>query len=197
MNRLAIIKTDHHPNIPYKIKDVHKAARFILQGAAIQAPALATTSPSSSQTTGGNEYLKTETFASMMAEFTKTMNEALSYTHPCGSSNRTQLDIFECNYCGEPHLIRNCPHVEEDIKAGKCKKNHEGKVVLPNGYFVSRAVPGKSMRDRIYEWLHRNPNPTATLMHTIKEPLLLCPPPSITTAPSVMPAYQLSADDRI
>src|SRR5277367_3112619 len=96
MNRLAIIKTDHHPNIPYKIKDVHEATRFILQGAAIQAPALVTTSPSSSQTTGGNEYLKTETFASMMAEFTKTMNEALSYTRPRGSSNRTSVCRSGC-----------------------------------------------------------------------------------------------------
>ena len=35
MNRLVIKKGDHHPNIPYQIKDVYEAARFILQGASM------------------------------------------------------------------------------------------------------------------------------------------------------------------
>ena len=44
MNRLSIKMTDHHPNIPYKIKDVHEAVCFILQGTL--APVVPTVSPS-------------------------------------------------------------------------------------------------------------------------------------------------------
>ena len=49
-------------------------------------------------------------------------------------------DNVECNYCGGQHYIWNCDKVEEDIKEGKCKKNHEGKIVLPNRFFVSRSI---------------------------------------------------------
>ena len=36
INWLAIKMTDDHPNIPYKIKDVHEAVWFILQGTTTQ-----------------------------------------------------------------------------------------------------------------------------------------------------------------
>ena len=74
--------TDHHPNIPYKIQDVHKAAHFILQGTL--APVVPTASPSylSPAPPVRDEYVKTETLTTMMAEFTKSMNEALALLHP-------------------------------------------------------------------------------------------------------------------
>jgi hypothetical protein len=201
MNRLAIKMADHHPNVPYKIKDVHEAARFILQGASLQDLPMAPPSSTNSRT-NDNGYVKTETLASMMAEFTKTMNEALSHSR----SNvrpfaRNQQDSNECNYCGGMHYIRDCEKVEEDIKAGKCKKNQEGKVVLPNGFYVSRAMAGNFMRDRIFEWHRRNPSSqsTATLLNTI-DSRLLGPPPSTTTTTTAAPTkttYQLTSNDRI
>jgi hypothetical protein len=197
MNRLAIKIPDHHPNVPYKIKDVHEAARFILQGASV--PLLPAAQPSSSSPTSSDGYVKTETLATMMAEFTKTMNQALAYSRPRGNFSRGQQEGDECSYCGGPHYIKNCDKVEDDIKSGKCKRNHEGKVVLPNGFYVSRAVQGKWMRDRIFEWHRQNSSsqPTPTLVHTV-EPRLLCAPPSTSaTAASTQSTYQLSANDRI
>ncbi|KAL7284478.1 LOW QUALITY PROTEIN: hypothetical protein ACG7TL_001769 [Trametes sanguinea] len=77
-----------------------------------------------------------------------------------------------CHYCGNPGCqLRNCPFVEEDIRAGRCVRNQDGRVVLPNGNFVPRQIPGFdgiTMRDRIYEWHCWNPNslapPTANQM---------------------------------
>ena len=137
--------TDHHPNIPYKIKDVHKAACFILQGTL--APVVPTASPScpSPAPPVRDEYVKTETLTTMMAEFTKSMNETLALSCPKNTFTRTHQDNVECNYCGGLHYIKNCEHIEEDIKSRKCKKNHEGKVMLLNGFYVSRSVPGKWM----------------------------------------------------
>jgi hypothetical protein len=205
MNRLAIKNVDHNTNIPYQIKDVYEAARFILQGASVQViPSLAPSyqPSSSSPMPTSNEYVKTETLTSMMAEFTKSMNEALTLSRSnTRTFTRSQQDSNECNYCGGPHYIRNCNHVEEDIKAGKCKKNQEGKVVLPNGFYVSRAVPGNYMRDRIFEWHRRNSNSqaTATLLNTI-DSRLQGPPPTTTTTTTAAPVqttYQLTSNDRI
>jgi hypothetical protein len=201
MNRLAIKIPDHHPNVPHKIKDVHEAARFILQGASLQDIPMAPTGSTDSRPSD-NGYVKTETLASMMAEFTKTMNEALSLSRSNARPfTRNQQDSNECNYCGGMHYIRDCDKVEEDIKAGRCKKNQEGKVVLPNGFYVSRAVPGNFMRDRILEWHRRNPSSqsTSTLLNTI-DSRLLGPPPSTattTTTASTKTTYQLTSNDRI
>ena len=200
INRLAIKKADHHPNIPYLIKDVYEAVRFILQGASMNVHTSASSSSSPLMSQNSNEYVKTETFASIMAEFTKTMNEALSI-YSCNSQptySRRQ-DSDECNYCGGPHYIQDCDKVGEDIQAGKCKKNQEEKIVLPNGFYVSRAVPGKWMHDRIFEWHQQNPSreATATLVHTMEPRLLCAPPSSSVTATPVQTTYQLTSNDRI
>lgn len=199
MNRLAITKSDHHPNVPYPIKDVHEAARFILQGVVIPAAPQAPATPSSSNNfPTSNEYVKAETLATVMAQFTKTMNEALSYNRSRSSFTKNDQDAYDCNYCGEKHRIKDCHHVEEDIKAGKCKKNHENKVVLPNGNYVSRSVPGKWMRDRIFEWLRQNPSAQTvpTLVHTV-ESRLIGPPETGAPPTNAVASYQLSTDDRI
>ncbi|KAI0349655.1 hypothetical protein OH77DRAFT_1367483, partial [Trametes cingulata] len=62
----------------------------------------------------------------------------------------------ECHYCGASScFIRRCPVVEVDIAAGRCKRNQDGQVVLPTGRFVPRALPGRTMRERVLEWHRR------------------------------------------
>ena len=82
MNRLSIKMTDLHPNIPYKIKDVHKAVCFILQGTSAQVVPTVLPSYQSPAPPVRDEYVKTETLTTMMAEFTKSMNEALALSCP-------------------------------------------------------------------------------------------------------------------
>ncbi|EED82694.1 predicted protein [Postia placenta Mad-698-R] len=53
--------------------------------------------------------------------------------------------------------VGTCEFAEIDIRDGKCKRNTEGKIVLPNGSFCPRTIPGLTIRDRIYEWHRRNP----------------------------------------
>ena len=97
MNQLSIKMTDHHPNFPYKIQDVHKATCFILQGTL--APVVPTVLPSYPFPTPPvrDEYVKTETLTTMMAEFTKSMNEALVLLHPQNTFTRTHQDNVKCN----------------------------------------------------------------------------------------------------
>ena len=105
-----------------------------------------------------------------MTEFTKTLVAALRDTSTAPRSNQTWQDrVLECIMCGEKHTILNCPKVDEYTKAGKCRRNHEGKVVLCTGSFVPRGTPGRWLADRIDEWHRQHPNQLATgsLIHTI------------------------------
>jgi hypothetical protein len=206
MNRLQLKYPDHHPTIPYKVKDVYEAAKFILQGSSTfgynpQASPIPT-APSNKQapddTTVKKEELKT-----ILAEFSKGLMEQMlsvnnqishintRHNHPPGSG--------KCNMCGGLHFIRECKLVDEYIAAGKCRRNQEGKVVLPTGAYVSRDIPGEHLRDRIDEWHRRNPNQlaAATLIHTIDRRIVY--PDSDTSAPAPQPVvtYQLSKTDRI
>ena len=54
--------------------------------------------------------------------------------------------------------------MEESIRAGKCKRTTEGKVVLPTGAMVSRSMPGACLLERIDEWHRQNPRQTAAHM---------------------------------
>ncbi|EED84992.1 predicted protein [Postia placenta Mad-698-R] len=58
---------------------------------------------------------------------------------------------------GDGEQVGTCEFAEIDIRDGKCKRNTEGKIVLPNGSFCPRTIPGLTIRDRIYEWHRRNP----------------------------------------
>jgi hypothetical protein len=66
-------------------------------------------------------------------------------------------------------MERECGTVDKYIKVGKCKRNFEGKVVLPSGAFVGRDISGQFLIQRIDEWhrQHLNQLAAATMIHTI------------------------------
>jgi hypothetical protein len=200
MNRLQLKYPDHHPNVPHKVETVYDAARFVLQGyssftqnlvaaTAPQSPLQPQQSPTPQSPTSP---VKTEDLGSLIAGFTKSIMDAI---HSTQSRNqpRSQDGKTECNYCGEEHFIRDCPHVVTDTQAGKCRRNQDGKVVLPTGAFVPRDVTGKYLRDHINKWHKRHPNQlaAATLIHTIDKRIV------DAQQPTTHSIYQLSSTDRI
>ncbi|KAF8225525.1 hypothetical protein L208DRAFT_1305936, partial [Tricholoma matsutake] len=85
-----------------------------------------------------------------------------------------------CIFCGlTGHFISNCLVCQSYINEGKCKKNTEGKIVLPNGQFTPQSIPGHFIKDRIDEWTRQNPpsNLTPLLMYNIA-PLTVSSMPS-------------------
>src|SRR3984957_1890382 len=140
--------------------------------------------------------MKAENFGAFMAEFTKSIVEALQQgnqsriTPAVGSASRNT----DCNFCGGQHYIRDCHVVDEYIQAGKCKRNTEGKVVLSTGAYVPRDIPGTLLRERVDEWHHRFPNQlsVASLIHTISMEHVRSVPAEVTHS-----TFQLSAADRI
>ena len=206
-NRLSLKEPDHHPNIPYKVEKVYEAARFILQGASPvgYVSSIGNTAPTTSPISTGDTVIKTENLSTIFTEFAKTIAEVLQQNNnreppprssrPYNNNNNNQN--FDCSYCGGSHFIRECPVVSDDVKAGKCKRNHEGKVVLPTGAFVPREIQGRNLRDRIDEWHKRHPNQLATLIHTVDmRHVLNHQNGSIATRPDTN-NFQLSTHDRI
>ena len=191
----------HPPNTPHKIQDVHEAARYVLQDediaprknyySPIKAPVTAAPQPAATNDLN----IKQETFATVMASFSKTIADALGQSsRPRVSAAQTGTRQTDCNFCGGPHYIRECSVVDEYVLAGKCRRNFEGKVVLSTGSFVPRDIPGTLLRERVDEWHHRNPNQlsVASLVHTISAEHIRAHTEGQTT-----PAFQLSTTDRI
>ncbi|KAJ7205738.1 hypothetical protein GGX14DRAFT_568626 [Mycena pura] len=84
---------------------------------------------------------------------------------PVSRSSPSSLRPMSCSYCSDPaHFIAGCPLVIKDIAAGLCKRNTEGKVVLPNGVFIPHRVVGPNLRTRIVSWRSVNvPVPSASV----------------------------------
>ena len=213
INRLQTKDPDHHPNIPHTVQDVYEAARFILQSATTAPQNYFSPTPPNVNPpfvpdgvvsiAKRDPSVKKEDLSSMFTEFTKTIVEAISQNNSRGrynpntSSSDSAPRSTTCNFCGGPHYIRECVKVDELIREGKCKRNTEGKVVLPSGAYVPRDIPGTLLSERIEEWHRRNPNQlaAATLLHTIDKPSSVTTCAAQTTV-STHP-FQLSTSDRI
>jgi len=152
--------------------------------------------PLQCSSTPDSKFVKTEDLSNIFSKFSKELITAL-VTQQCArpsNSNSTQRSV-NCNFCGKKHFIRECEIVEEYIRAGKCRRNIEGKVVLPSGAFVPREIPGTLLHERVDEWHRRNPNqlaaPTSAMFHPV-----VTPPPTAKPV-TFHDAYQLSASNRI
>jgi hypothetical protein len=202
MNCLQLKNTSHHPNVPHKVVAVYEAACFVLQGySSFTQNLIAAANPQSttlsqqSRTTGLSPTaatpVKSEDLSTFIAEFTKSITDAIHSTQSQGSS-RSQDKKIECNYCGEEHFICDCPHVKTNIKCGKCRRNQEGRVVLSTGAFVPREITGKYLCNCINEWHKCHPNQlaAATLIPTINKHLVEAPQPTPTTQAN----YQLTTN---
>ncbi|KAF9538176.1 hypothetical protein CPC08DRAFT_651529, partial [Agrocybe pediades] len=177
LNRLHIKYPDHYLDDSYTVAEVYDAARFIIHAplspatltpaAAMPLPFAPPAPPAADPTV-----IKTEQLGSIFTEFTKNILDAINQSNaqyrnqprqPAATSSTAATGDrnTSCNFCGGDHYIRDCGQVDDYIRAGKCKRNIEGKVVLPSGSFVPRSIAGTLLRERIEEWHCRNPNQLA------------------------------------
>jgi hypothetical protein len=122
-------------------------------------------------------------FEQMAQSFLKVLTPQKSTTNHASSSTNTQvtttLDPLSCAFCGQSgHFIAQCLVCADYITNEKCKRNPEGKIVLPNRQYTPCSIPGQFIKDRIDEWHKRNPvkstsssliyeiNPVVTLSQT-------------------------------
>ena len=157
----------HHTDDPYPLTDISKAALFLLscnQGNEGSEPDITPTVKR--ETFDASNFSVNQSNISMTAlaqELVKHMDllKTLTVAPP---SQSYRLRDNNCNFCSEPgHYINNCPHAFEYINKGKCKRNAEGFMVLPNGERINaRTAPGKNLQERIDNWIAANNVNTST-----------------------------------
>ncbi|CAA7271439.1 unnamed protein product [Cyclocybe aegerita] len=194
--RLQIKDPDHSPDMTYTIENVMDAARFVLHrfSSTIPSPSPTATTPTTSPPP---DSVKLEALGPIFSELTKTIVEALQQSNqPRQPRSSSSLTPVACKFCGSAHFMQDCDLVNEYSRTGKCRRNVEGKVVLPSGAFVPKEIPGHLLKDRVDEWHRRNPNQlaTGTLFHSTAPPSIIEYSPSSTATRST---HQTSKKDRI
>jgi hypothetical protein len=113
-------------------------------------------------------------FEQMAQSFLKVLTLQESTTNHASSSTNAQattmLDLLSCAFCGQTgHFIAQCLVCADYITNKKCKRNPEGKIILPNGQYTPRNIPGRFIKDCIDEWHKRNPvkSTSSSLMYEI------------------------------
>ena len=188
----------NHLNVLYSIQDMYKAAQFILQGSPVIP--ITPTVTSGNQGTLNDLTLKTEQISAIFSKFTKSIIYAINN----GTVSKAQVtqEVWDklCNLCSGTHFIRECKMIEEYIKAGKCRRNIEGKIVLSTGAWILQDIPGNNFKEQIDKWHNCNPNQlaAATLLNMIIRPTTApASMPMVTIGKSVMTSYQFSATNHI
>ncbi|KZT18204.1 hypothetical protein NEOLEDRAFT_1029161, partial [Neolentinus lepideus HHB14362 ss-1] len=149
VHRLQIKDIDHPPDTAYDVQKVYEAAAFALYGTT-------TTGTSGSQSTSivsdaapTASSVKSEELAALVGVITKLIGQVLGPALTALTQNAPAAGAAPvayrpprtdtCHYCGKLNCsIGRCPSVEEDIRLGLCRRNQEGKVVLPAGAMVPR-----------------------------------------------------------
>ncbi|EED82938.1 predicted protein [Postia placenta Mad-698-R] len=177
--RLHLKHPDHYADDPYTMAEIHAAATFILHGTSstpTTAANQATASTSNTSTMVPPGMIKTEDISMIIESLSRTIATLIqptthaTHNHAPAPRQQAAIHIHEnsgveqtCHYCGNRGCrVGTCEFAEIDIRDGKCKRNTEGKIVLPNGSFCPRTIPGLTIWDRIYEWHRRNPTAPAT-----------------------------------
>jgi hypothetical protein len=140
----------------------------------------------------------------MAQTFLKVLTpQKLMTSHASSSTNAqatTTLDLLSCAFCGQTgHFIAHCLVCADYITNEKCKRNPEGKIVLPNGQYTPRSIPGRYIKDRIDKWHKCNPvkSTSSSLMYEIN-PVATSSQTSVSTnMVSTSSTNVFTADQRI
>jgi hypothetical protein len=169
--RLQLKLPDHFPDDPYPLDSIHEAALFALHGTsstllASVSPNTATHSSAPQNAKSDNANVKKEDIAAILERvesYIKMLTEQQQHQHHNHDHRGDPSNRGACNFCGSfEHFMRDCKVLADYIGAGKCIRNVEGKVVLPNGMFLPRDIKGDKFQTRFDEFHRRFPGQLAT-----------------------------------
>jgi hypothetical protein len=160
---------NHFPDDPYRLEDIHEATQYVLHGmtstiGSTSLPTITAAAEAMTNTSTNSEATKKEDLATMFKSFIKVLQQKTPESDTPRQLQLRGTNTGECVFCGLLHYICKCSTVQEYINTGKCKRNDEGKVVLPNRLFVQCDIPGHWLRDRIDEWHRQNLGQVAAQM---------------------------------
>ncbi|KAF7372228.1 hypothetical protein MVEN_00082300 [Mycena venus] len=159
LRRLEVTKPNVHPEDPYDLPDLYEAAQFAVASMPSTFPI--TAAPAVVQTPGAVVEIKPDpgisALVSTVSELIKVLASQKTATSSDGSTSIKRKRPDGCRYCSAlDHFIGQCPRVTEDTQSGKCRRNVNGRVVLPSSAFVPRDIEGKDLHERIDNWHRKN-----------------------------------------
>jgi hypothetical protein len=173
--RLEIKLANHDPDDFYPLSEIHDAEKHVLHGTSqnsFSQPSITLTAP---PTQLASPYVKAEDlltlFEQMAQSFLKVLVLQRSTTNHASSSTNAQatttLDPLSC---------------ADYITNEKCKRNLEGRIVLPNGQYTPRSISSRFIKDHIDEWHKHNPvkSTSTSLMYEIN-PVVMSSQTSVST----------------
>ncbi|KAJ7900842.1 hypothetical protein B0H13DRAFT_2275275 [Mycena leptocephala] len=166
--QLRIMKPRIGLTAPHNLADLKEAAELVLEDTSTSITSSIYTTPSAPQTKQESEFTVLVTkLIEVLAVNGQNSHHSIVHTahsqqqhapYPPRNSNPRPDG---CIYCSGPHFIGNCDTVIADAQAGYCKRDVNGRVVLPSGAFVPCHIQGHNLRERIQEYHRTNPNQIA------------------------------------
>jgi hypothetical protein len=157
-HRLKIKLPNHDPDDFYPLFKINEAAKHVLHGTSQNSflqPSVTSTAP---PTQLASPYVKAEDLMTLFEQMAQSILKVLtlqkSMTNYASSSTNAQastiLDPLSCAFCSQSsHFIAQCLVCADYITNEKCKRNLEGKIVLPNGQYTPRSIPSWFIKDCI------------------------------------------------
>ncbi|KAJ7430114.1 hypothetical protein B0H11DRAFT_2398550 [Mycena galericulata] len=204
-HRLHIKFPDTYPDDSYTLLDMRDAVDFVLIEKIFRSPPTLSTPelPHHSSELRAPEAVSTQTPIAVLADAVKQLTQCVPSQKPSHVVLDPDLEPLSpypvashpaspfapsrtttCSYCSDPtHFIAQCPLVTADIRAGTCRRNAEGKVVLPSGRFVPHRITGRDLRTRICSWHTENSTRSAPVSHPRDITFASCVPPHASYSP--------------
>ncbi|KZT23064.1 hypothetical protein NEOLEDRAFT_1180303 [Neolentinus lepideus HHB14362 ss-1] len=165
--RLQIVHPSHPPHHVHPFRYVYEAALFALQSAETYRQSIQIrTRPDDSVHQPTPSPASPVVSPALIDDIIAAVTQRLSPLIPAMSApslppivqSILHSSSYKCHYCGAIGCcITQCPVATEDITAGRCRHNTEGRLVLPSGRFIPRSLPGATMRERLHIWHMRYP----------------------------------------
>ncbi|GBE81973.1 hypothetical protein SCP_0403490 [Sparassis crispa] len=158
-NRLAIKVPDQNPDDSYAISEVHSTAQHVLSGSGSASSAVAVSKLSTGTVKlEGNETDAMRFLANVLQQAMRTSGGGQAPVSQANiqaavAQNPLPQALRACNFClAIDHFMRNCPRIEDYIRARKINRDALSRIILPNGRFISRDLPGCSMAEHVDAW---------------------------------------------
>jgi hypothetical protein len=181
--RLAITQPTLHPDDPYPVNHVKEAATFLLAStnplAPPKPPIASSPVPGISNVSAivKSEPLDMNTLGTLLLNMQTQISQLAANQNVAKTTSTSPYQTNTnpgrprpngCLFCGGPTCrITACPRAEEFLRTGKCIRNAEGRIVLPNGRYVPGYIQGANLGDRVDRWHTENPGSLATGIPTI------------------------------
>jgi len=195
--QLRIKNPNNHPEDPYPLSELYEAAEFALAGSS--SIFNNTDAPAKSSIVGPVppiiEIKPDPGIAALVGTMTEFMKMFASQKANTDTNPPRRPRSDNCGYCGEiGHFISDCNRVLEDMQAGKCKRNVEGRVVLPSGAYIPKVITGSNLRERFNKWHEQNPGQLAVSQLFAD---VMPTPPSTTSVPEPVRTFTLTDEQRM